>query len=67
MLLDGETFDVKKNWEKKSVEFGYDFWYQPYHNVMTSTGWGAPNAWRKGFNPKDVENGRVIVFLEQVL
>ena len=59
-LLDGETFDVVGNWEKEGEElpFGYDFWYQPRHNVMISSEWGAPNAFKKGFNPEDVKNGK---------
>ncbi len=59
ILLDGKTFDVTGNWEVKGNEaqFGYDFWYQPFHNVMVSSEWGAPKAWLKGFNPDDVTNG----------
>ena len=59
-LLDGETFDVIGNWEQEGdqLPFGYDFWYQPRHNVMISSEWGAPNAFKKGFNPEDVKNGK---------
>ncbi|POI24387.1 hypothetical protein CIB84_011863 [Bambusicola thoracicus] len=59
VLLDGETFEVKGNWEKggKCPPFGYDFWYQPRHNVLMSTEWGAPKVLAYGFNPVDVENG----------
>jgi selenium-binding protein 1 len=39
------------------VEFGYDFWYQPYHNVMISTELASPNVFKKGFNPAHVEQG----------
>jgi len=39
------------------TEFGYDFWYQPRLGVMVSTGWGAPKAFSKGFNPADVAAG----------
>ena len=48
------------HWEKDGEEapFGYDFWYQPRHNVMVSSEWGAPNAYLKGFDPKDVEEGK---------
>ncbi|XP_052217250.1 methanethiol oxidase-like isoform X3 [Dreissena polymorpha] len=59
VVLDGETFEVKGTWEKGcGTEFGYDYWYQPHHNVMVSTGWGSPKAFFSGFNPKDVEEGR---------
>lgn len=59
VLLDGETFEVKGNWEKggKCPPFGYDFWYQPRHNVLMSTEWGAPKVLAYGFNPVDVEKG----------
>ena len=49
---------MKGPWEKgEPAPFGYDFWYQPRHNVMISTEWGTPGVIKKGFNPKDVENG----------
>ncbi|XP_029360968.1 methanethiol oxidase isoform X1 [Echeneis naucrates] len=59
ILLDGETFEVAGNWEHpgEAAPFGYDFWYQPRHNVMISTEWGAPRALADGFNPADVMEG----------
>ncbi|XP_055648232.1 methanethiol oxidase-like isoform X3 [Falco peregrinus] len=59
ILLDGETFEVKGNWEngEKVPPLGYDFWYQPRHNVMMSTEWGTPKALADGFNPADIERG----------
>uniref|UniRef100_A0A8C0A2V9 Methanethiol oxidase n=1 Tax=Bos mutus grunniens TaxID=30521 RepID=A0A8C0A2V9_BOSMU len=59
VLLDGETFEVKGTWEQPggAAPMGYDFWYQPRHNVMISTEWAAPNVLRDGFNPADVEAG----------
>lgn len=59
VLLDGETFEVKGTWERPggAAPMGYDFWYQPRHNVMISTEWAAPNVFRDGFNPADVEAG----------
>uniref|UniRef100_A0A672FTK7 Methanethiol oxidase n=1 Tax=Salarias fasciatus TaxID=181472 RepID=A0A672FTK7_SALFA len=59
VLLDGETFEVIGNWEHpgEAAPFGYDFWYQPRHNVMISTEWGAPKALLDGFNPAHVEEG----------
>ncbi|XP_038167224.1 methanethiol oxidase [Arvicola amphibius] len=58
-LLDGETFEVKGTWEKPggAAPMGYDFWYQPRHNVMISTEWAAPNVLKDGFNPAHVEAG----------
>jgi len=37
---------------------GYDFWYQPSHNVMISTEWGDIGAIKSGFNPQDVADGK---------
>uniref|UniRef100_A0A7N8Y0B1 Methanethiol oxidase n=1 Tax=Mastacembelus armatus TaxID=205130 RepID=A0A7N8Y0B1_9TELE len=59
ILLDGETFEVVGNWEHpgEAAPFGYDFWYQPRHNVMISTEWGAPKALADGFNPAHLKEG----------
>uniref|UniRef100_H3CB86 Methanethiol oxidase n=1 Tax=Tetraodon nigroviridis TaxID=99883 RepID=H3CB86_TETNG len=59
VLLDGQTFQVVGNWEHpgEAAPFGYDFWYQPRHNVMISTEWGAPKALAHGFDPADVAAG----------
>lgn len=48
-----------KRWEKPGHEplFGYDFWYQPRHKTMISTSWGAPAAFRNGFDLQDVADG----------
>ena len=45
-------------WDKEASPFGYDFWYQPRLGVMISSGWGAPAAFTRGFDPADVERGR---------
>ena len=52
---------MKGVWEKdgKAAPYGYDFWYQPRHNVLISTEWGAPFALKKGFNPDDVAKGKI--------
>jgi len=57
VLLDGETFDVVGKWDKEPATFGYDMWYQPRHNVMVSSEWGAPWAIKTGFNPEHVAKG----------
>ncbi|XP_063802736.1 methanethiol oxidase isoform X5 [Pseudophryne corroboree] len=59
VLLDGKTFKVKGNWEAEgqAARFGYDFWYQPRHNIMVSSEWGAPKVFSKGFNIEDVQAG----------
>lgn len=59
MILDGKTFDVKGRWESgPAAPMGYDFWYQPLHNVMISTEWGVPKALTKGFKVEDVQAGK---------
>lgn len=61
LLLDGCTFRPKPAcWQSEAdtAPFGYDFWYQPHHNVMVSSEWGAPNCFRGGFNPEDFKAGR---------
>lgn len=44
-------------WTGDDVGFGYDYWYQPKHNVMISTSWGAPSAIKTGFNLDHVKEG----------
>lgn len=65
VLLDGQTFEVVGNWEHpgEAAPFGYDFWYQPRHNVMVSTEWGAPKALANGFDPADVAAGESLSLL----
>merc|ERR1712165_288920 len=60
ILLDGKTFKPKATWpatEKDVAPFGYDFWYQPYHNVLISTEWGHPRSFFNGLDMKHVEEG----------
>jgi len=59
LLLD-EDFNIAGRWEKgaAAMKFSYDFWYQPRHNVMISSQWGAPNTVRQGFKLADVKAGK---------
>ena len=58
VLLDGHTFEVAGSWERNGpTPFGYDFWYQPRHNVMISSEWGEPKCFFHGFNPAHVADG----------
>jgi hypothetical protein len=57
VLVDGKDYTVKGRWEKQSTKFGYDFWYQPRHNVMISSEWGEPNTFITGYSPQDVADG----------
>uniref|UniRef100_A0A670K9E2 Methanethiol oxidase n=1 Tax=Podarcis muralis TaxID=64176 RepID=A0A670K9E2_PODMU len=60
ILIDAETWEVKGTWERPGDEppQGYDFWYQPRHNVMISTEWGVPKYFANGFNPEDLKKER---------
>jgi selenium-binding protein 1 len=59
LLLD-EDFNIAGRWERKAeaMRFNYDFWYQPRHNVMVSSEWGAPHTFASGFNVDDVAAGK---------
>ncbi|KAL9648290.1 hypothetical protein ABK040_001707 [Willaertia magna] len=69
-LLFNQNFELTSEWHQstdeahKNLKYGYDFWYQPYHNIMVSTEWGSPSAFTKGFDPKLVDShyGRSINF-----
>lgn len=37
---------------------GYDFWYQPRHNVLISTEWGIPKVLGYGLDPNDLGKGQ---------
>ncbi|WP_273846915.1 selenium-binding family protein [Rubrobacter calidifluminis] len=59
LLLD-ENFEIAGRWERGTdgMDFNYDFWYQPRHNVMISTEWAAPRTYYPGFELSDVEAGK---------
>lgn len=40
----------------KPPKFNYDFWYQPYFDIMVSTEWGAPRVFKTGFQPSHLED-----------
>lgn len=54
-----KNFDIIGRWENDitGMKFNYDFWYQPRHNMMVSTEWGAPNTFMPGFDLDDVSKG----------
>ena len=65
-LLLNDDFTIKGRWEAvdkgdgevgEKAAFGYDFWYQPRHNTMISSSWGAPKIFSAGFNPAHVAEG----------
>lgn len=49
-------FEIMGRWENSmgDIPFGYDFWYQPRHNVMASSEWAAPNTFMPGFDLEEV-------------
>ena len=53
-------FNIAGHWEasREGMNFNYDFWYQPRHNVMVSSEWAAPNTVARGFQLEDVQQGR---------
>ncbi|NWI96651.1 SBP1 oxidase, partial [Pitta sordida] len=59
LVLDGETFDLKGNWEKEgeAPPTGYDFWYQARHNVLVSSAGMVARRVGNGFNPDDLKKG----------
>lgn len=40
----------------KKPDCGYDFWYQPYFDVMVASEWGAPRLFKRGFQDTDIKN-----------
>jgi methanethiol oxidase len=59
-LLLNDKFEVAGRWDANNsgMKFNYDFWYQPRHNVMVTSEWGAPNTIKNGFKLDDVKAGR---------
>lgn len=59
LLLD-ENFEIAGRWDQTAnaaMKYNYDFWYQPRHNVMVSSEWGAPKTFYPGFDLNDVAAG----------
>jgi len=56
--IDAETLKAKGTWTKSDnkAAFGYDFWYQPYHDVLISSEWSAPRIFKKGYFPEDIND-----------
>nr|XP_027200497.1 methanethiol oxidase-like [Dermatophagoides pteronyssinus] len=49
-LLLNSNFEPYACWNQQTtVQYGYDFWYQPRLNILISTEWTAPNIFRPGF------------------
>lgn len=68
-ILFDKNFECIGTWTKgKKAPCGYDFWYQPYFNVMVSSEWGAPKVFRRGFQLDDIgleeDTGRRLNFYD---
>jgi selenium-binding protein 1 len=59
LLLD-DQFEITGHWPAslRGMNYNYDFWYQPRHNVMVSSEWAAPHTTRPGFHLEDVKAGK---------
>ncbi len=55
-----KNFEIVGRWENdiSGMNFNYDFWYQPRHNMMVSSEWAAPNTFMPGFELDDVGKGK---------
>ncbi len=55
-----KDFNIVGRWENDitGMNYNYDFWYQPRHNMMVSSEWGAPNTFMPGFDLDDVAAGK---------
>ncbi|XP_070622809.1 methanethiol oxidase-like [Erythrolamprus reginae] len=60
VVVDVESWEVKGTWNPpgQAAPQGYDFWFQPRHNVLVSTEAGAPKFFMNGFNQGDLKKGR---------
>lgn len=61
VLFDGQSFECKGTWTRgeKKAKCGYDFWYQPFHDVMIASEWAAPKYFKLGFDASHLpEYGR---------
>ncbi len=55
-----EDLEIVGRWENdiSGMNYNYDFWYQPRHNMMLSSEWAAPNTFMPGFDLEDVAAGK---------
>lgn len=40
----------------KRAQCGYDYWYQPYFDIMVATEWSAPKLFKRGWRNEDAKN-----------
>jgi selenium-binding protein 1 len=58
LCIDSNTLEITGTWVKseEKAKFGYDFWYQPYHDALIATEWGVPSVFKRGFSADDPES-----------
>ncbi|KAK7582755.1 hypothetical protein V9T40_014200 [Parthenolecanium corni] len=60
LVIDEHSMKIKGTWTNgERAKFGYDFWYQPYYDVMISSEWGAPSSFKCGFCPEHVDKAEL--------
>lgn len=47
-------------WSTTDTKYGYDFWYQPKFDVMISSEWGAPRAFKRGLDPSVLADSKCL-------
>jgi selenium-binding protein 1 len=58
-VLFDENFDYVGKWTVGETALcGYDYWYQPFFNVMIASEWGSPRLFRRGFSVDDLKSER---------
>lgn len=56
-FLLNSNFETVGTWTNgETAVCGYDFWYQPYFNVMIASEWSAPNMFKRSFYPSDIND-----------
>lgn len=55
LCVDSKSLEATGTWVRGEAraKFGYDFWYQPYHDALIATEWGVPNVFKRGFSSDD--------------
>lgn len=55
LTIDSNNLEIKGMWTKgdRKAKFGYDFWYQPYHDVLVASEWSVPRVIKKGYKITD--------------
>mmetsp|Transcript_5074 Transcript_5074/g.14573 ORF Transcript_5074/g.14573 Transcript_5074/m.14573 type:complete len:475 (-) Transcript_5074:460-1884(-) len=51
LVLDQELKIKSGTWTDKPTDYGYDFWYKPRFDLIISSEFGSPLAFKGGFDP----------------